>query len=253
MYWKWYQNDWLPPLRIDQHPWLVRGGALGVLLLELAFPLLILSRRGRLVAAAGGLAFHLFAQQFMRLGFASLWWCYVVLVDFRPVVAWLHDEPRPEPPEDEPPGRSTPLLLRPVVLAGAFLLAANVVQGFRGAVQAWPFSCYPTFQYRVDKDMPDLVVTAVSDSGAEKIVLDGTHGLTFRPQREWGIVWKLLGVYGPAPNGAGLRAYYSHAAGRIPPPDGTRTLRFYRASYDTTPERRGMPPTERALVLELPP
>ncbi|HEX3597454.1 MAG TPA: HTTM domain-containing protein, partial [Polyangiaceae bacterium] len=100
MYWKWYENAWQPAFRIDLHPALVRYGAAGVLLLELAFPLLIWSRRGRMVAALGALSFHLFADAFMRLGFSSLWWCYAPLLDMRRLLDWLYETKG----DAEPPG-----------------------------------------------------------------------------------------------------------------------------------------------------
>ncbi|HEX7668512.1 MAG TPA: hypothetical protein VF395_02960, partial [Polyangiaceae bacterium] len=149
--------------------------------------------------------------------------------------------------------QTSALLRRPMVVMGALLFAANAVQGFRGAVQAWPFACYPTFQYRVGKEMPDLVVAAVDANGGESVMLDGTRGVKFRTQRDWGIVWRLLGVYGGEPSASGLRAYYERAEGARRPPDGTWRLRFYRAEFDTSPERRGLPPTERRVVLDLPP
>jgi hypothetical protein len=140
-----------------------------------------------------------------------------------------------------------------VAIVGFFLFSVNVIQGFRGAVQAWPFASYPTFQYHVDREMPDLLVTAIDANGIEAIVLDGTRGLRFRSQRDWGIVWKILGVYGDEPSVTGLRAFYARAE-RLgearPPPKGTRALRFYRAVYDVTPDKRGAPAARRSFVFE---
>lgn len=254
MYWKWFQNAWMPSFRIDDFPGLVRAGAASVLLLELSFPLLILSRRGRLVAAAGGIGFHVFADMFMRLGFSSLWWCYVVLVDVGGFVDWLHDG-SPEPARARASSRGGARAFLPVALVGVLLLGANVTQGFRGAVQAWPFACYPTFQYVAGPEIPDLVVTALLPDGSEEELYRGTRGVWFRDPREWGTVWNLLGVYGRAPHADGLAAFYArlrkiHQAS-APPPDA-RALRFYRAYFSVLPEQRGSPARRRVLAAELP-
>lgn len=264
MYFKWYQNAWLPAFRIDLHPAAVHAGALGVLSLELGFPLLVLSRRGRLVAALGGLGFHLFADAFMRLGFSSLWWCYVVLIDWRPVAAWLHDEhiERTETAEDADrvdgalsTSHAVAAPWRSAVLAvvGGVLVVGNLVQGFRGATQAWPFACYPTFQYVAGTTMPDLIVTAVAADGSETDLLAGTRGMEFREQRDWGVVWKLLGVYGDRPRVSGLSAFYEREVGSeraLPAPPSARSIRFYRAQFSILPAARGQPPVRRDLVGE---
>jgi hypothetical protein len=262
MYFKWYQNAWFPAYRIDRHPALLRAGACGVLALELGFPFLILSRRGRLAAALGGLGFHLFADAFMRLGFSSLWWCYVVLIDWRPVSAWLHDE-RAEKAQPAASaheiGDSHSLVsaswrgIAPIVVVGGILVAGNVVQGFRGATQAWPFACYPTFHYVAGTRMPDLVVTAIAPGGSETDLLPGTRGQVFRDQREWGVVWKLLGVYGDPPRVDGLSAFYERevrTGDALPPPSDVRAMRFYRALFSTLPSDRGRPSVQRDLVAE---
>lgn len=267
MYFKWYQNAWLPAYRIDLHPALLHAGALGVLVLELGFPLLILSGRGRHVAALGGLGFHLFADAFMRLGFSSLWWCYVVLVDWRPIMAWLHDEPSLQTEGAgaarvaavahvvESRGAAPRLGILPIVVVGAVLVAGNLVQGFRGATQAWPFACYPTFQYAAGTEMADLVVTAVRPDASETELFSGTRGEVFRDQRRWGVVWKLMGVYGDAPRAEGMAAFYEREVGAgaaLPPPRGSRSLRFYRAWFSIFPADRGRPPVTRDLVAEIP-
>jgi len=247
MYWKWFQNAWMPPLRIDRYPSLVRAGAGSVLLLELGFPFLLLGPRGRTIAAAGGLAFHLFANAFMRLGFSSLWWCYAPLLPVGRLVTWLYDgapEPAPQGPERRPLS---------LFLVGALLVGANVVQGFRGAVQAWPFACYPTFQYEARPEMPDLVVTAKLAGGDEQTLYGGTRGLVYRDPRDWGTLWKLLGAYGGPPRADGLRTFFARlveSGQAAPAPSSTRVLRFHRAEFSVVPEARGRGPVLDVVVAE---
>ena len=141
-----------------------------------------------------------------------------------------------------------------VVVVGALLLGANIVQGFRGAVQAWPFACYPTFQYTAGNEMPDLVVDAVLPDGSEKSLYRGTRGIVYRDQRDWGVVWKLLGVYGGAPHADGLAAFYARledTRSAAPPPPNARALRFYRAYFSVLPSQRGCAPARRDLAAEV--
>jgi hypothetical protein len=252
IYWKWFQNAWMPSVRVDRHADLIRAGAAGVMLLELGFPLLVATRRGRMLAAAGGFGFHVLADAFMRLGFASLWWCYAPLIDMRRIVRWLYDS------DANAPGVSRERLGKgalPLLVVGFVLVGANVVQGFRGAVQAWPFACYPTFQYPAGREMPDLVVTASLPDGTEQTLDGGTRGLTFRDPRDWGMVWKLLGAYGGPASPDGLRAFYERrrAAGHAAsaPPDA-RALRFFRGDFSVVPEDRGRGPVRVLLVAEVP-
>lgn len=250
MYWKWYQNAWMPALRIDRYPAVVRGGAALVLLLELSFPLLILGRRTRMLAAMGALAFHLFAGSFMLLGFSSLWLCYAPLLDMRRLLRWLYEADVVPPADDAARVGLFERRVLPITLVGALLVGANSVQGFRGAFQAWPFACYPTFQWEAGPTMPDLVVTARLP-GEEWTLYAGTRGLAFRDPREWGTLFRLLGSYGEPVRPDGLRAFYERLCERRAaqrPPAGTDALVFYRAEFSVLPEDRGAPPVRRSVV-----
>ena len=67
---------------MDRLPGLLHAAASAVVLFELSFIALIWTRRGRLWAAAGGVAFHLATQWLMGVSFVSLLVCYVVLLDW---------------------------------------------------------------------------------------------------------------------------------------------------------------------------
>jgi hypothetical protein len=142
MYAKWFEYAAAPPfIRIDEHPLLLRGSALGVLAFEIGFPLLMLSRRTRIVAAIGGIAFHLAGYAFLRISFPSLWLCYVALVDWGPLADRLDRAGTTAASSltasASAAGEAWPRLV------GGVILAAAVVQGFRGEMFAWPFACYP--------------------------------------------------------------------------------------------------------------
>jgi hypothetical protein len=255
MYWKWYQMGFLPPLRVDHFPSLCRLGALSVVAFELSFLPLVMWRRGRWIALFSGLLFHLLSEVFLRIRFMSLWACYVVLIDWGALSA---ARKRPSPGE---PAKAT-ATPRPRARASVFcaalglaLLTGAIVQGARGAMQAWPFACYPTFQWTVSAEIPDLLVEAMWDDGHVVVLPDGPAQGGVRSQQRWGMAWELAGLYGRAPDEAKLRAYLDLIAAE---PEvraamaGAREVRFFRAFYSVVPEDRGKPPRRRELLFGMP-
>jgi hypothetical protein len=257
MYWKWYQHGVLPALRPDDLPWLLQLGALLVVVFELSFITLIWSRRTRLIAAGAGLAFHAATELLLYIPFVSLWACYVVLIDWSHGLATLrrrrvagsgarHDGPLAA---GDHPARWVPAAL----LATA-LIAASVVQGARGAMQAWPVACYPTFQWLVSDMIPDLRLEAVLPDGSTRAIPDGPGSGGQRAPAAWASAWHAAGLYGTGPSQRELRAYWD--ALRLEPPaaaaaSGAKSLRFYLAHYSVRPERWGAPPLRKRLLFEL--
>jgi hypothetical protein len=189
---KWYQLDLLPWLRIDRFPLLLSLGGASIVLLELSFPLLVLTGRGRALALVGGLSFHVLSAQLLGIAFAPLWLCYGLLVDWRRVDAWLRSEPAPPLPSG---GAPVPALRQAPLVLGVGLLACAgfVVQGLRGQSQSWPWACYPTFQWIVPGEQRDVLASTVgSDSRAS---YPSPRQARRRSQREWGLTFRLLGAY----------------------------------------------------------
>jgi predicted DCC family thiol-disulfide oxidoreductase YuxK len=87
MYSKWMEfGGWTPFFRLDWHPWLYRALAMGTIVFEMSFIVLIFFPRLRRVAAAGGVAFNLGTLIFLRIFFYDLLIFYVALFD---VSEWL--------------------------------------------------------------------------------------------------------------------------------------------------------------------
>lgn len=231
MYWKWHQlGGWTPWLRIDRSSALCRAGALGVVAFELSFPLLVLFRPARPVAAVGGLLFHLLSELFLKIPFFGLWGCYLVLVDGRRIAAWAGWARGATSPDPRPPGAAARLL-------GVSLLAAALVQGARGAVQAWPFGCYPTFQWTVGDTIPDVEIEAVALDGRRAVV--PPRG---RSSAEWALTWRIAGAYGAPPTPAALAAYWAlvRQDGRVAAAVGQATrVRFHAVARSVLPDDRG--------------
>jgi hypothetical protein len=209
MWWKWAQYDWVPSVRIDHYPRIMRALAFFAVAFELSFPFLIFTRLRRYVAIAA-LLFHAGIEAMMRIPFASLWLCYVVFVDWKGSVSPARDRFRPE------------------WSLGVTLLAGNVWFGAMGWMNGWPFACYPTFQWRAGANMPGLIV---EDDRGQIIV--GRP----RTQNEWGMQWSLLGLRDHPLDHARLRAAYPKGA------------KFYRVWWSVNPDDRGKPPLRMEPIL----
>lgn len=254
MYWKWAQFGSVPEFRPDQYPVLVQLGALLVLLFELGFPLLLWNRSTRFVAALLGIAFHEAAAASMYLGFSSLWWCYGALVDWAALLRWVRRRRGargswllPARPALGADARHALARWPARVTASAQLLVvcASFVQGARGQMRAYPFACYPTFQWRAAARMPDLRITLLLD-GEERTLPDGPASFGARSQYRWGAAWQAMGVYDGVLDPARLRAYLD---GRLNEDPALRAdvlarvsaARFYRVDIDVRPGHWGDP------------
>ncbi|HVZ33077.1 MAG TPA: hypothetical protein VG963_11660 [Polyangiaceae bacterium] len=237
MFWKWYQFGSVPGWRPDAHPTLLRLAALGVVSFELGFALLSSGRWGRLCAAGLGTAFHWAATELLFLPYQALLGCYVVLIDWEWIWAWLQDRrldmPRSSQPSPAP---------RALAVAASLLVGGAVIAGASGEMRAYPFACYPTFQWLAPPDMPDLWIAVVHE-GKERWLADSPAHGGARPQSRWGMAWRASGVYGGGVQLDRLIGYYltlpAQLRGAVAPGD---TLRFYAARVLVRPEDWREPP-----------
>ncbi len=243
LWWKWAEHGTQAGVRVDHVPWLLHAGALYVLTFELTFPLLALLPRARPYLAAAGLVFHLLAAYFLKIPFVSLWATYVVLVN--PLFRYARD------PSKWSPAAGAQRVTRVV---GAVLLAAIVVQGLRGQTRAYPFACYPTFEWMAPTEMPDLRIEVQTADGAWRTVPHARDASGYRTQRQWGEIWSLAGATSPV-DPRRLRAYLDAAAAQEP----ARSLvahavraRFSRVYMSVVPEQRGSPPRAVVPLAEIP-
>lgn len=239
---KWYQFNFLPPLRVDEHPLLLQLGGLSIMALELAFPLLVLSRAGRWTACLGGLIFHVLSAQFLGIRFMPLWLCYGILIDWPSVLCWLQDR--------SPPNRAVETMgrglfqrlkvvrihtprLNLVSCVGAVLLLGAITQGARGQMQSWPFACYPTFHRPIRDTLPDVLL--VVNTGQESRGYPSPRQARLRSQAAWGRTWDLLGYYGTPMNSARLQAYAEQQLTRLDPAVRDAQVTLYQVERSTRP------------------
>lgn len=140
--------------------------------------------------------------------------------------------------------------LGPSLAVAAILLTGNTLAGLSGSTQAWPFACYPTFQWRAGEHIPHLAVDAVRPDGT--VVAIDTRP---RSQKEWGVVWSVVGAtHGPFDRDRLLAFWASATRQREQAAHaGAVRLRFYRAYSSVLPELAGAPPVSRELLYETTP
>jgi len=188
--------------------------------------------------------FHALAWALFRIPFVSLWMLYVVLIDPRAVTRFAARWLRTDATLSEPRSLVTTWVV------GALLTIGVVVQGIRGQMRSYPFACYPTFEWIVGMEMPDLLVEAEDEDGQFTIVPHARNAFGYRTQRQWGEIWSLVGITGSV-DGRRLRTYVTTIAAREPASSLTRRavrIRCFRAFVSVVPERRADPP-RRAEVL----
>ncbi len=90
LFWTWsFDGSWLPAFRIDQHLLFCRIAAATTALFELSFIFLMFHRTLRAVAVLEGLVFHASTNRLMRISFLSLRVCYVALLDWAGIFAFI--------------------------------------------------------------------------------------------------------------------------------------------------------------------
>ena len=187
--WKWLQVGRVPALAAWLPPWAFTVGGAAVLLLELGWPLLALSRRAAPVLLLATVAFHQAAAALLFITFPSLW---LPLMTLLPWPAWsraLRGWPAAQSADTPRSPPASPMAGRVRLGLGLLLLGAVEVQGARGQTEAWPFACYPHFAVQAAAEMPALRVRWTAVDGTPQVEtprpLDGDR------QRLWGQIWSL--------------------------------------------------------------
>lgn len=268
LWWKWAQDpSLLPRLRVDRYPALLHALAGLTVLFELSFVVLVFFRRTRLWAVAAALAFHAGTHALMGIDFSVLYLCYTLFLPWSEWVSrWQARSPASSPADARPPTNAAPhervddspamqRALRLVAAVGLLLVAGVGSAGALGAMQAYPFACYPTFAYDPGEHMPSLVVDVQRPGGPRERL----PGELYRPRGQRGLAleWRLAGAYGDFST-ARLSAWWRETArdprlrSRLAAPC---TVRFARAFVSVDPDQRASAtgePRDEVPLLELP-
>jgi hypothetical protein len=246
----WHRNaafNPIPGFRLDSYPVLAGLSALGTIVFEIGFFLLMFDRRARVVAAASALLFHRSLGYFIRFGFPYLQAVLVILIDWDKVFRWIGarfrgSETSVPPPEvlKQKPGKV-------VLLIGGMLLAGNVVAGFAGQESGWPFSSYPTFR-QVWKPVDKCLAVRLEGDGEsitlrdKELVMRGQTSLLFRLIRHYS--------FEDTPRTELIERMLLITARRHPRFQGMKRARVSVEEVHADPQRWGEPPVTEAVVLE---
>lgn len=87
MYRFWLEKGFTPAVRIDRFPLICRAAAAATVAFEISFLPALFFPWLRRIAVAGGIAFHLLTDVYLRIAFTELVSCYVVFVDWAALCA----------------------------------------------------------------------------------------------------------------------------------------------------------------------
>ena len=246
LHWKWLQTNDIPALRLDHLPWLCHVAAAGVVCFELSFPLCVLVRRWRPVAAVGALVFHAGASVWMAIHFSALWLCLVALIDWDA----LGRRVRRTPPDENADAVTSSAPVWPLAIVGAGLLAGASLAGALHAQNAWPYACYPTFEWIPDREMPALVVDVVQRDGTTRELPRTALAGALPMQRFWGLSWSLINDATPTRVQAWAEGLWTRPDLADGLQDATM-LRVWRALLPSDPDAP-VAPVSRTLLVEVP-
>jgi hypothetical protein len=136
-------------------------------------------------------------------------------------------------PGADPRGRAT----LAVTVVGGVLIAANVICGL-AKINSYPFSVYPTFAVRADSTVTTLRVEGIGPSGRSVDVLAGSQDheeAGFSAARFRGLVRSILRMNDDQKRTKKLRALWSVVRDRRPELGSITEVRFYEATYRSTP------------------
>ena len=153
-------------------------------------------------------------------------------------------------PNRLPTGRG----LRWNVLVGQFLLVINLICGFRGIVNGWPFSCYPTFATLMEKPHGFTLEVEALDARGQIIEWDdGRLGEQFSSERFRGLLNRILETKDSRQLEQRLRALWRVSSRDRPDLENVKSIRFYRLALTTVPEQQRENPLERKLLYQFTP
>jgi hypothetical protein len=140
------------------------------------------------------------------------------------------------------------------VTIGVALIVGNFFYGITNEGYSWPFACYPTFAGAMREAEAESIEISVLSSTGETIPIDeGSPSRNFSPTRWRGLVGQLLSTNDPAQRALRFKALWRVWGQSNPSLQQAATIRFYKLTLTTIPERRKENPLKRELMLELKP
>jgi hypothetical protein len=246
MYAKWLETGEIPALRIDRYPWLCHLGAAAVVAFELSFVFLVFNNRTRRWAVGAALLFHAGAAYWMHIYYSVLWCCFPVFFDWTPLLSRVQRRMASGSTHERSPLGAG--------LVGGLLVLGVVQAGARGDMSAWPFACYPTFQWIASDSLPTLRIEIVDTDGRTSLVPDDWLIAEEGVNHHWGLSWSLMTGSDAQRTRQRLTDYW-RTISRYPRMStfvaGAHTVRFSRAWMSLAPEKKDGPPRRLDLIAEI--
>lgn len=187
MYYKWFalgdKNSWLPFFRIDQYPVLYKSSGVYTIIFELSFIPLLVNKRTRKLAIAGGLMFHLGTYFFLHIFFLVLVWSYLSFVKWDKL-HFLREQ-------SSYPFTSPSSQFRLMKWTGGMLIGACLIFGF-GKWNSWPFTVYPTFDSLIQEETKHLIYVGETSNGQPVEMTNAPLYLEFTSPRYWEMEYDVI-------------------------------------------------------------
>jgi hypothetical protein len=145
------QYDAVRAFRIDQYPIVLRILSVGVILMEILYPLLIVKAGTRIFALFSAWALHLSAGYFLYIDFIHLRLVHLSYINWNRMGKWLR---RKKASLDDFPkyGNREQIFKMPLLYVGGSMVAINLVFGIL-QINSWPFSSYPSYSSIVKNEV----------------------------------------------------------------------------------------------------
>ena len=146
------------------------------------------------------------------------------------------------------PVRRAPSVV-PTCVLGCILVGGNLAFGFAKKLEAWPMSCFPTFDSIVHRPVRSRLETVVLDSSGERIPIGRR---VFGPLGSYGWIRlqrRILQIRDPRRQERYLKALTSIIRRGLPQDTDVSLVRFYRVVQSTIPEEGHR--SNRSFVAEI--
>lgn len=157
IYVEWQQHyGWRSAIPVERFPWLVKTGGLVVILFEIAYIFLLLTKSTRWVAIVGGLIFHVITGLTLRIWFPPVLWMYVFYVNWAGLFG-LSNRATVAP-------WSQAVRNRMMIGVTATLFFFNSLFGF-AAIYSYPFTSFPGYSQIYSGELEVLVIEMRTGNG----------------------------------------------------------------------------------------
>jgi predicted DCC family thiol-disulfide oxidoreductase YuxK len=155
---------------------------------------------------------------------------------------------RPQAAHEEAPQRR----VSAVIVLGSLLMVANTLYGITKQGAGWPFACFPTFDALRQEPVATSLEISVQNTAGASIPLEAEELRSeFPPVRFGGLTGRILQTKDPEQLRRRLTALWQFSARHNVSLQHAATIRFYKVTLVTVPERRHENPLQRELIYEL--